>query len=149
MGLIYLLEELFGKVVFVIGEYQFEGIRPLKYIEFPWKNNNEMKEYIKGLEEENTPYSYKKFLYWEEQRHYQKMHILISRSYLYLGLGLIMLVLSTIIIFINNGSPSLTIIGGSIFMFLLSIFLRVRLKKYWTSVVFQQVFYSRFETWPE
>jgi hypothetical protein len=54
MELIDLLEELFGKVVFVIGEYQFEGIRPIKYIELPWKNNKELKEYKKGLEKENT-----------------------------------------------------------------------------------------------
>ena len=81
MGLIYLLEELFGKVGFFIGEYQFEGIQPVRYMEFPWKSRKEMKQYIKELEKENTPYSYKKFLYWEEKRHYQKMHILISRSY--------------------------------------------------------------------
>lgn len=54
MGLIYLFEELFGEIVFVIGEYQFEGIRPIKYIELPWKNNKELKEYTKGLEKENT-----------------------------------------------------------------------------------------------
>lgn len=66
MELIYLLEELFGKVVFVIGEYQFEGIRPVRYMELPWKNGKEMKQYIKELEKENSPYSYKKFIYWEE-----------------------------------------------------------------------------------
>jgi hypothetical protein len=45
MGLIYLLEELFGKLVFCIGEYHFEGIRLIEYMELPWKNKNGMKEY--------------------------------------------------------------------------------------------------------
>jgi hypothetical protein len=45
MGLIYLLEELSGKLVFCIGEYQFEGIRLIEYMELPWKNKNGMKEY--------------------------------------------------------------------------------------------------------
>jgi len=149
MGIIYLLEELFGKVVFVIGEYQFEGIRPVKYIEFPWKNNNEMKEYIKGLEAENTPYSYKKFIYWEEQRNYQKMHIIFSRSFLCLVAGIFLLFLSIILLLIDERTATLITMTCGTVIFLLSVFLKVRVKRYYTSVALGQLLYSQFESWPE
>ena len=149
MGIIYLLEELFGKVVFVIGEYQFECIRPVKYIEFPWKNINEMKEYIKGLEAENTPYSYKKFIYWEEQRNYQKMHIIFSRSFLCLVAGIFLLFLSIILLLIDERTATLITMTCGTVIFLLSVFLKVRVKRYYTSVALGQLLYSQFESWPE
>ena len=148
MGLIYLLEEIFGKVVFRIGEYEFEGIRPFKYMELPWKNHAEMNEYMNGLEKEDTPYSYKKFIYWNEQWHYHMMHILFSRSHICLIAGFGLLILSAILIIINIGTGSLISLIASIIMIVLSKVLKARAKKYCASVQMSQGIFKSSDTWP-
>lgn len=148
MGLIYLLEEIFGKVVFRIGEYEFEGIRPFKYMELPWKNHAEMNEYMNGLEKEDTPYSYKKFIYWNEQWHYHMMHILFSRSHICLIAGFGLMILSIILIIINIGTGSLISIIAGIIMIVLSKVLKARAKKYCASVQMSQGIFKSSDTWP-
>lgn len=147
MGLINLLEEFFGKVVFRIGEYEFEGIRPFQYMDLPWKNNTEMNEYVNGLEKENTPYSYKKFIYWDEQNHYHHMHILFSRSHLCLIAGIILLVFSLTLMIMNIGTGSLISIGASIMMIILNKLLKARVSKYYASLEMSQGIFKSSDTW--
>jgi len=147
MGLIYLLEEIFGKVVFRIGEYEFEGIRPFHYMDLPWKNHAEMNEYMNGLEKEDTPYSYKKFIYWDEQRHYQMMHIHFSRSHICLIAGIILLVFSVILMIVNIGTGSLISIGASIMMIILNKLLKARVSKYYASLEMSQEIFKSNDTW--
>jgi hypothetical protein len=149
MELIYLLEEIFGKIVFSIGEYKFEGFRPTRYMDLPWGNRKEMNDYMTGLEKENTPYSYKKFIYWEEQRQYQKIHMLFSRSFLCLVTGVILLIISAILLIFDYKIASITVLTGSIIIFLLSLFLKVYVKKYYTSASLGKLLYNYFETWPD
>ncbi|MGD0756817.1 MAG: hypothetical protein ABR927_17345 [Bacteroidales bacterium] len=148
MGLIYLLEEIFGKVVFRIGDYEFEGIRLFKYMDLPWKNNTEMNEYMNGLEKEDTPYSYKKFIYWDEQSHYQMMHVLFSRSHICLIAGPVLLVLSVIFIIINIEAGALISLIASIIIIVLSKVFKARAKKYCSSVQMSQEIFKSFDTWP-
>ncbi len=147
MGLINLFEEIFGKVVFRIGEYEFEGIRPFKYIDLPWNNHTEMNEYMNGLEKENTPYSYKKFIYWDEQNHCQKMHILLSRAFLCFICGIILVSISVILILVNFGTPSLISGGASIMMIILNKLLRARVNKYYASLKMSQGLFKSSDTW--
>jgi hypothetical protein len=149
MGLIYFLEELFGKIVFSIGKYKFEGIRPLRYIEFPWKNLSGMGEYLKILEKEDTPYSYKKFIYWDEQRHYEMMHILFSRGFICQKAGIGLFLLSVIFMISRNETALLIIIVSSIILLVLSEFFKARVKKYYKSIEFSHDFFNLTETWPD
>lgn len=149
MGLIYLLEEFFGKVVFSIGEYKFEGIRPMRYLELPWKSNKEMNKYMKDLELENTTYSYKKFIRWEEEMKCQKIHINFSRSLLFLVAAIILILFSGLLILIAKRPVSIIILSGSIIMFLFSLFFKLRVKKIYTSIGLNRIVYDLFETWPE
>ena len=149
MGLIYFFEEIFGKVVFSIGEYESEGIRPVKYLDLPWTNRKGMKKYMNELEKENTTYSYKKFIYLEEQRLCQKLHINFSRSLLNLVAAIILLFFSGVFILIENQPASITILSGSIILFLLSLFFKLRAKKIYQSLSLGKIIYDLFETWPE
>lgn len=147
MGLIYLLEEIFGKVVFRIGEYEFEGIRPFQYMDLPWKNHKEMNEYMNGLEKEDTPYSYKKFIYWNEQWHYHMMHILFSRSHICLIAGFVLLVFSVILIIFNIGTGSLISLIASIIMIISSKVLKTRAQKYYASLEMSQGIFKSSDNW--
>ncbi|HKK42326.1 MAG TPA: hypothetical protein VJ963_07955 [Bacteroidales bacterium] len=149
MGLIYFLEEIFGKIVFAIGEYEFAGIRPVRYLEVPWKNRKEMKEYFKELEIENTTYSYKKFVRWEEEIQCQKIHINFSRYFLFLVGAIIFLFFSGALIKTENQPASIIFLTLSIIMFLLSLFFNLRAKKIHQSLVLGKILYEQFETWPE
>lgn len=147
MELFNLLEEIFGKVVFRIGEYEFEGIRPFQYMDLPWKNHTEMNEYMNGLEKEDTPYSYKKFIYWDEQNHCQKMHILLSRAFLCLICGIILLFFSVILMIMDIGTGSLISIGASILMIILYKLLKARANKYYSSLEMSQGIFKSSDTW--
>jgi hypothetical protein len=147
MWLINLIEEIFGKVVFRIGDYEFEGFRLFSYIELPWNNNIEMNEYMNGLEKENTPYSYKKFIYWDEQNHCQEMHIILSRAFLCLIIGILLLVLSVILIMVNIRTGSFFSVVASIIMIILNKFLKFRAKKYYTSLEMSQEIFKSNDTW--
>lgn len=149
MWFIYLFEEIFGKIVFSIGGYKFAGIRPIRYMELPWKNRKEMKKYMKELELENTPYSYKKFIRWEEEMQFQKIHINFSRSLLYLIAAIILMTSSGLLILVENEPLSIIILVGSIIMFLLSLIFKLRVKKIYQSIGLSRIIYDQFETWPE
>lgn len=149
MDLIYLLEEIFGKVVFSIGEYEFEGIRPVNYLELPWKNSEEMKKYRKELESENTTYSYKKIIYWEEKMQCQKMHIKLSRSLLYRVGAIILLFFSGLLLLKENEIVSLFFLILSILLFIISLILKLRVKKICISIGLSRIMYDQFESWPD
>lgn len=149
MWFIYLFEEIFGKIVFSIGEYEFAGIRPVRYVELPWKNRKEMKKYMKELELENTPYSYKKFIRWEEEMQFQKIHINFSRSLLCLVTSSILLLLSGLLLLKENVTISIFILTISILMFIYSLILKLRARKIYKSIGLGRIIYDQFETWPE
>jgi hypothetical protein len=149
MELIYLIEELFGIIVFSIGEFKFQGIRPFRYVELPWKTNRGMNRYMNGLEKENTPYSYKKFVYWDEQQHYQMIHILLSRGYLCLVAGKILIVLSAILMLAGIQKASLITIIAGIINLMLNKYFKYRAKKYYLSVIMSQEIFRMTDTWLE
>ena len=149
MWFIYLFEEIFGKIVFSIGEYEFAGIRPVRYMELPWKNSKEMKKYMEELELENTTYSYKKFIRWEEEIQFQNIHINFSRSLLCLIAAIILLTASGLLILVENKPLSIIILIGSIIMFILSLIFKLRVKKIYQSIALSRIIYDQFQTWPE
>ena len=149
MALIYLLEELFGKIVFSIGEYKFEGIRPVSYLEYLWENSEDREKYRKELESENTTYSYKKFIYWEEKMQCQKMHIKLSRSLLYRVGAIIFLFFSWLLLLKENEIVSLFFLILSILLFIISLILKLRVKKICTSIGLGRIINDQFESWPD
>jgi hypothetical protein len=147
LELIYLFEELFGQIVFSIGEYKFQGIRPFHYMELPWNTHDKMNEYMNSLEKENTPYSYKKFIYWDEQQHYQMIHILLRRSYLCLAAGKILIMLSVLLMLSGLRSVSLFALIPGIISLIFNKYFKYRAKKYYFSVTMSQEIFKMTDTW--
>lgn len=148
MELIYILESLFGKITFSIGEYEFAGCRPITYMDLPWKNEKEMDEFNMGLSKENTLVSYQKYIYLDEQFYCQKIHITFSRSFLFLIAGIILLILSAILLVSREGIGSSIALAASIIIMMSFYYLKSRANKYHTDLCMGQVLYKCFETWP-
>jgi uncharacterized integral membrane protein len=148
MELIYLLESLFGKISFEIGEYEFVGCRPIPFMGLPWRNKKERVKFYQSLSKENTPASYAKYTYFEEQNYFQMIHMTFSRSFLCAIAGVILLILTAFFFVANKGTVSLIFLSASVFMMVLSFYLRYRANRHYRDFCMGQVLSDYFETWP-
>jgi len=148
MELIYFLESLFGQIIFSIGNYEFNGCRPIAFMDLPWKNEKEMYEYRIKLEKENTQESYQKYVNCDEQFYCHKIHRTFSRSFLCAIASGILFILAVFLFAIKIETIYFLAFGSSVIMMIISYYLKIRADKFHAELCMCLSIYNLFETWP-
>jgi len=79
--------------------YEFEGLKFSQFENYPWENKIERKDFYANLIEENTNYNKEKLLRFLEKETSEKIHISLSRSFIFGIISIFCLILAGIILF--------------------------------------------------
>jgi len=144
-----IMEIICGALVFRIGDHEFSGLRPFKYVRYPWSGKKGMNAYMDSLEREHTPYSYKKMVHFEEQMQLESIHITLSRALIFLATGILTGLIAILSKFFPTAILSYILSGATVGSFVLYILHRLMAGRKYENLILIQCLFNQFDTWVE
>jgi hypothetical protein len=97
-------------------DFEFEGLKLNKYVDFPWANSKEKTDFYENLVKNSTNYNKDKAKRFCEMEAKESIHINLSRSYIATGISIFGLILmammiTTMSLGLTLGLSGLVIVG--------------------------------------
>jgi hypothetical protein len=127
--LIFFLRYFPENMTFVIGDYEFSGIRHRHSNNFPWIGRKAHQQYMDALGEQETIEAYREFLHWNREWTLEKIHIRFSWALVFLVISYALVIPTLIILALQALLPATVFLLVSIGSYIIHLLLRRRAAK--------------------
>ncbi|MCF8225990.1 MAG: hypothetical protein K9J30_08935 [Bacteroidales bacterium] len=127
--LIFFLRYFPENIIFVIGDFEFNGLRHRHSRKFQWTGRKSRQQYMDALGERETNEAYREFLYWNREWTLESIHIRFSWALVFQVIACMLLIPVIIILAMQALLPAAVFLMISIGSYSMYLLLRRKVAK--------------------